>query len=259
MSEQSDQWKPWQQQPERRGPLKAVHPSNQSQHELAEKKEELEKEKEELIKRNGELEKEKKELAKKNGELEQENKALQEAKDKLEKKEKEVIDLKQKESSNKAFLEKRLKDKDKELEAIKQQLERELAEAKEDLKLLKGRFEMTKIEELKKRLNELEKERNGKVEQLQQKDIKIKHLEGQLSEKEKCIFDMEASAAADQKEKERLSNEKEKERKENDKNIADATQCIDELEQKNQKQLQAIKNLTEENERLRVSYLHVIV
>ena len=157
MSQQSSLWDPWpreKQQAERRGPLKAVHPSNQSQHELAEKKEELEKEKEELIKKNGELEKEKKELAKKNGELEQENKAIQEAKDKLEEKEKEAIDFKQKVSSKKAILEKRLKDKDKELEA-KQQLERELAEAKEEVKLVKERFDMTKIEELKKQLKNL--------------------------------------------------------------------------------------------------------
>ena len=169
-----------------------------------------------------------------------------------------MIKLKQEASSNKAILEKRLKDKDKELEA-KKHLERELAEAKQELRLVKGRFEMTKNEELKKQLNKLEKERNDKVEQLQQKDIKIKHLEEQLSEKGKYIFDMEASAASDQREKERLSKEMEEEKKESDENIADATRRIDELEQQNQKQLQAIKYLTEENEGLRVSYLHVIV
>ena len=161
-----------------------------------------------------------------------------------------MIDLKQKESSNKAFLEKRLKDKDKELEAIKQQLERELAEAKKEAELVKERFEMTKNEELKK---ELEKEIDDKVEQLQQKDIKIKRLEEQLSEKEKYIFDMEASIAADQKEKERLSKEKERE---SDKNIAGTTRHIDELEQKHQKQLQELK---EENEQLRVSNCVIIM
>ena len=124
---------------------------------------------------------------------------------------------------------------------------------------MKERFEMTKIEELKKRLNELEDERNDKVEQLKQKDIEIKQLEEQLSEKKKYMFDMEASIAADQNERERLNKEKEEKEKESDKNIADATRHIDELEQKHQEQLQAIKNLTEENERLRVSYLHVIV
>ena len=220
---------------------------------------ELERGKEEELARQKKLEEEKEELARRKEELEQENKALQEARDELEKKEKKVIDLKQKASSNKAFFEKRLKDKDIELKAIKQQLERELVEAKEELKLVKERYEVTKIEELKKQLNELEKERNDKLEQLQWKDIKIKHLEKQLSVKGKYIFDMEASATADQRERERLSNEKEKERKESDKNIADATRCIDELEQQHQEQLQVIKNLTEENERLRVSYLHVIV
>ena len=56
-----------------------------------------------------------------------------------------------------------------------------------------------------------------------------------------------------------MSKEIEKKEKESDKNIADATQRIDELERQHQEQLQAIKNLTEENESLRVSYLHVIV
>ena len=51
----------------------------------------------------------------------------------------------------------------------------------------------------------------------------------------------------------------EEKKKESDKNIADTKQRISELEQQHQKQLQAIKILTEENERLRVSYLHVIV
>ena len=124
---------------------------------------------------------------------------------------------------------------------------------------MKERFEMTKIEELKKRLNELEDERNDKVEQLKQKDIEIKQLEEQLSEKKKYIFDMEASIAADQNERERLNKEKEEKEKESDKNIIDATQHINELEQQYQEQLQVIENLTEENERLRVSYLHVIV
>ena len=224
---------------------------------------ELERGKEEELARQKKLEEEKEELAKRIEKLERENKALQEARDKLEKKEKEVIDLEQKASFYKGFLGKRLKDKDKELEATKQQLERELADAKNEVKLVKKRFEMTKNEELKKQLNELEKERNDKLEQLQQKDIKIKQLEEQLSEKqkqlsekEKYIFVMEASAASDQRERERLNKEKEKE---SDKNIADATRHIDELERQNQEQLQVIKNLTEENERLRVSYLHVIV
>ena len=122
---------------------------------------------------------------------------------------------------------------------------------------MKERFEMTKIEELKKRLNELEDERNDKVEQLKQKDIEIKQLEEQLSEKKKYMFDMEASIAADQRERERLNKEKEEKEKESDKNIADATRHIDELEQKYQEQLQVIKNLTEENERLRVSYTYM--
>ena len=121
---------------------------------------------------------------------------------------------------------------------------------------MKERFEMTKNEELKKRLNELEEERNGKVEQLQQKDIKIKHLEGQLSEKEKYVFDMEGSTASVQREKERLSKEMEEKQKESDKNITDATRCIDELERQNQEQLEELK---EKNEQLRVSNCVIIM
>ena len=164
-----------------------------------------------------------------------------------------MITLQQKLLSTKAILEKRCRDKDEEYkkqEAIKQQLERELAEAKEKVELVEKRFEMTKNEELKKQLNELEEERNDKLEQLQQKDIKIEQLEKQLSEKDKYIFDMEASAAADQREKERLCKEKENKEMESDKNITDATRRIDELEQKHQEQL---KELKEKNEQLRVS------
>ena len=94
------------------------------------------------------------------------------------------------------------------------------------------------------------------MKHLQQKEIKIKHLEEQLSEKEKYIFDMEASIAADQKERERLNKEKEEKEKESDKNIADATQRIDELEQRQQKQL---KELKEENEQLKVSNCVIIM
>ena len=94
------------------------------------------------------------------------------------------------------------------------------------------------------------------MKHLQQKEIKIKHLGEQLSEKEKYIFDMEASIAADQKEKERLNKETEDKEKESDKNIADATQRIDELERQQQEQL---KELKEENEQLRVSNFVIIM
>ena len=58
------------------------------------------------------------------------------------------------------------------------------------------------------------------------------------------------------KERFEMTNEKLKKRLNE---LEDATQHINELERQNQEQLRAIKNLTEENERLRVSYLHVIV
>ena len=160
------------------------------------------------------------------------------------------------ESGKNALLYSRLKAKEKEykdLEKVKQQLERELVEAKKKATLVDERYDN---EELKKQIDELKKEMNGKVEQLQQKDIKIKCLEEQLLVKGKYIFDMEASTASVQREKERLSKEMEEKEKESDKNIADATQRIDELEQKHQEQLKEFK---EENKQLRVSNCVIIM
>ena len=87
-------------------------------------------------------------------------------------------------------------------------------------------------------------------------------LTRELNEKDAELKEQHIKVTKLEEKKERLSKEMEeekKERKKRDKNIADATQRIDELERQNQEQLQVIKNLTKENERLKVSHLHVIV
>ena len=180
----------------------------------------------------------------------------------LSEKEKEITDLKEKLKANKALLKLKLKEKDEaynKQEAIKLELERELAAAEEEVTLLKESPDHSRDEELKKEIGELKKEINEKAEKISLKDIKIKHLEQQLTEKEKCVFNAEASDAADKREKELMMKQVEDLKKENERNIGEATQYIDELvetrEEQLKEKLKEIDKLREENTMLKVSSL----
>ncbi|XP_019857162.1 PREDICTED: trichohyalin-like [Amphimedon queenslandica] len=163
----------------------------------------------------------------------------------LSKREEEVIKLKIDLNANKMLLKEKLKEKYKaynEQEAIKLQLERELAVAKEEMKLLNERLNSSKEEELKQKISELEKEMNEKVQHLQLK-------EEQLSEKEKSVFNAEGSDTADKRDRELhvMIKQVEDLKEESKKNIAEATQRIDKLEEIHKEQLEEIDKLREEN------------
>uniref|UniRef100_A0A1X7T232 Uncharacterized protein n=2 Tax=Amphimedon queenslandica TaxID=400682 RepID=A0A1X7T232_AMPQE len=163
-------------------------------------------------------------------------------------KEKEVAGPKEK----LALVRQRLKEKDKaynEQETIKLRLEEELTSANKEITFLKKRIDSSKELEkkLKEKISELEKEMNEKVEELQDKEARIKHREENLSEKEKSVFNAEGIDAADKRDRELMIKQVKDLKKESKKNIAEATQRIDELEETHKEQLKEIKKLREEN------------